>query len=155
MTTAFDALSAVTVTLNATPAVALAGALIEKCVALCARLFSENVVVNEPFAVETLYAPVVALAVNAGAAAIPLPSVITDAEVVPLLNVPEAPLAGAVKVTPAPLIGLLLPSRTVAWSVVANVLFTVADCGVPAVAEMDAVAGTAGRMSDVARGTIW
>ena len=45
-----------------------------------------------------------------------------------------APEEGAVKVTIAPLTGLLLASLTVACNAVANAVFTVALCGVPAVA---------------------
>jgi len=52
--------------------------------------------------------------VKTGEMAMPLPSVMTLAVVVPFVNVPEAPLDGAVNVTPAPLIGLLPASRTVA-----------------------------------------
>ena len=55
------------------------------------------------------------------------------------LNAAPAPLAGAVKVTVTPLIGLLLASFTVACSAVVKALFTMALCGVPAVAEMVAV----------------
>src|SRR3981081_3625723 len=47
------------------------------------------------------------------------------------VNVPLAPDTGAAKVTETPLTGLLLASRTVACSAVANALPTVALCGVP------------------------
>lgn len=57
-------------------------------------------------------------------------------------NVPLAPFAGAVKVTVTPLTGLFPESFTVACSCVANAVFTVAFCGVPAVAVM--LAGAAG-----------
>jgi hypothetical protein len=57
-----------------------------------------------------------------------------------LLNFPDAPDPGAVKVTFAPLTGLLKESRTVATSGAANAVLIAALCGVPLVAVM--VAGT-------------
>jgi len=68
--------------------------------------------------------------------ATPLLLVVAVAVVDPPLNVPLAALAGVVKVTVAPLTGLLLAFRTVAASAVAKLVLTVALCGVPAVAVM-------------------
>jgi hypothetical protein len=59
---------------------------------------------------------------------------VTPVTVAEVPNLPLAPLAGAAKVTVAPLIGLLLASLTVAWRAVANTVLTLALCGVPAVA---------------------
>src|SRR4051812_8068764 len=118
--------------LNETPFVTEAGAETEKCVAGWARLVREKVVLTEPLAATTLYAPVVAFAVKAGAVATPLAFVMTLAIVEPPANVPDAPEAGALKVTPAPLMGALPPSSTVACSCVGNAVLTTADCGVPA-----------------------
>ena len=73
------------------------------------------------------------MAVNAGAVATPLLLVVAVAVAEPP-NVPLAPLPGAVNVTTTPLTGLLPTSFTVACSVVANVVLTVALCGVPLVA---------------------
>jgi hypothetical protein len=53
-------------------------------------------------------------------------------------KVPLAPVAGAAKVTTTPLTGLPPESFTVAWSALAKAVLIVADCGVPAVAVMDA-----------------
>jgi len=78
----------------------------------------------------------VPFAVNAGAVATPLAFVVTVAVVEPPANVPLAPLAGAVNVTATPPSRLLLASFTVAASVVAKLVFTVALCGVPEVAVM-------------------
>ena len=72
-------------------------------------------------------------AVNAGAVARPLLSVVTVTEP---LNVPLAPVPGAAKVTLTPLTGLLPESFTVACSGVVNAALIVALCGVPAVAAM-------------------
>jgi len=74
--------------------------------------------------------------VNVGAVAIPLALVVAAAVVDPPVNVPLAPVDGAVKVTVAPLTGLLLAFLTVAARAVAKLAFTVALCGVPAVAVM-------------------
>src|ERR1700689_2479707 len=68
----------------------------------------------------------------------PLALVVAVAVADPLKAAP-APVAGAVKVTVTPLIGLLLASFTVACSAVVNALFTMALCGVPAEAEIVAV----------------
>ena len=70
-----------------------------------------------------------ALAVN-GAAATPEALVVTVMVVVLLLNTPDAPLPGAVKVTLTPATGLLPASRTVTASALAKAVLTVADCGV-------------------------
>jgi hypothetical protein len=65
----------------------------------------------------------------------PLLFVVTVADPV---KVPLAPLPGAANVTDAPFTGLLLSSIAVACSVVANAVPTVALCGVPIVAVIDA-----------------
>lgn len=89
----------------------------------------------------TVYGPpAVVLAVKTGAVATPDAFVI--AMFTPPAKVPLAPLAGAVKVTVTPLMGLLEGSLTVAWNCVANAVLTVAVCGVPPVAVM--LAGDAG-----------
>jgi hypothetical protein len=75
------------------------------------------------------------LAVNAVAVATPVLLVVAVAVAEPP-KVPLAPLPGAVNVTTTPLTGLLLASFTVACSVVANAVLTVALCGVPAMAVM-------------------
>ena len=80
------------------------------------------------------------MAVKVGAVAIPLVPV-TAATVADPLNVPLAPLAGAVKVTVAPLTGLLFESFTVACRAVANAVPVFALCGVPPVALMEIVTG--------------
>src|SRR5215470_15871855 len=72
-------------------------------------------------------------------AAVATPDAFVVAVVTPPANVPLAPLPGAAKVTVAPLTGLLNESFTVACSVAKGV-FTVALCGVPALAVT--VAGT-------------
>ena len=83
----------------------------------------------------TLYAPpAMALAVNTAAVATPKELVV--AVVTPPANVPLAPLPGAVKVTVTPLTRLFDASFTVACNAVVNAVFTVALCGVPAVAVM-------------------
>ena len=78
------------------------------------------------------------LAVKTAAVAIPCALVV--AVFTPPANVPLAPLPGAAKVTVTPLTGLLNESLTVACSCVAYAVFTVALCGVPAVAVMLAAA---------------
>ena len=65
-----------------------------------------------------------------GAVAIPL-ALVTAVAVADPLNVPLAPVPGALKLTVTPLSGLLLASLTTACSAVANAVFTVALCGVP------------------------
>jgi hypothetical protein len=74
--------------------------------------------------------------VNAGAVATPLLLVVAVTLATPPVNLPLAPLAGAVNVTTTPLNGLLLASFTVVCSAVRNAVLTVALCGVPAVAVM-------------------
>jgi hypothetical protein len=76
------------------------------------------------------------LAVNVGAVATPLPFVVAVAVVDPPVNVPLAPLAGAVNVTVTPLSRLLFASLTVAASAVPKLVFTAALCEVPPVAVM-------------------
>src|SRR5215467_4059233 len=82
----------------------------------------------------TVYVPGTVLAVKTPDVAMP------DRLVVALFTlpakVPVALMPGAVKVTVTPLTGLLEESFTVACSCVANAVFTVALCGVPAVAVM-------------------
>src|SRR5215469_11876857 len=96
-----------------------------------ARLVSEKMAEVETPETEavTVKAPAVLLAVKTAAVAIPDELVV--AVVTPPANVPLAPLPGAVKVTVAPLTGLLKGSFTVACSCVANAVPTVALCGVP------------------------
>src|ERR1041385_498051 len=77
-----------------------------------------------------------------GAVATPLPLVVAVVVVNPPLNVPLAPLAGAVNVTVTPLSRLLLASFTVAEKAVPKVVFTVVLCEAPPVAVM--LAGGAG-----------
>src|SRR5258708_4733496 len=74
------------------------------------------------------------LAVKTGAFA--TPCALVTAVFIPPANVPLAPLAGAVKATVTPLIGLPAASFTVACSCVANAVLMVALWGVPAVAVM-------------------
>jgi len=76
----------------------------------------------------------VEFAVNVAEVATPLAFV--DAVFTPPANVPLAPLAGALKVTVAPLTGLLLASLTVATNGAAKAVLMVTLCGVPLVAEM-------------------
>jgi hypothetical protein len=101
-----------------------------------AVLVKENAagVPTPPTVAFTTYDPTIELAANVGAVAIPLESVVTVALAVPPLNVPLAPLAGAVNVTDAPDTPAPLPSLTVACKVVANAALILAFCGVPAVA---------------------
>ena len=81
-----------------------------------------------------MYDPVVPLAVNT--AAVAMPEAFVVAVVTPPANVPLAPLPGAVNVTVTPLTGLFEASFTVVWKAVVNAVFTVALCGVPTVAVM-------------------
>ena len=72
------------------------------------------------------------MAVKVGAVATPFAAVTTIAGLPPA-KVPLAPLPGGVKVTEAP--ATAVPdSLTIAWRLVANGVFTVALCGVPACA---------------------
>src|SRR6267143_491288 len=99
------------------------------------RLVSEKVagVATPVTDADTLYGPpAVLLAVNV--AAVATPCVFVVAVFYPPANVPLAPLAGAAKVTVAPLTALLKESLTVACSCVANAVLMAALCGVPAVA---------------------
>ena len=80
------------------------------------------------------------MATGTGDRAIPLALVATAAVADPP-NVALAPLAGAVKVTVTPLTGLLDASFTVVCKPVAKVVFTIAACGVPALAVMLAAVG--------------
>ena len=79
------------------------------------------------------------MAVNAGAVAKPFVPV-TAVTVADPANVPLAPLAGAVKVTVAPLTGLLFESFTVACRGVAKAVPSVALCGVPPLALIERTA---------------
>ena len=67
-------------------------------------------------------------------AAVAIPCAFVVAVFTPPANVPLAPLAGAAKVTVAPLTGLFVESFTVACSCTENAVLTDALCGVPAVA---------------------
>jgi hypothetical protein len=69
------------------------------------------------------------LAVN-GAEATPDALVATTIVAVLLLNVPDAPVAGAVNVTFTPATGLLLASSTVTPSAVPKAVLIIALCGV-------------------------
>src|SRR5579871_3991240 len=82
-----------------------------------------------------VHVPACPLAVSAGAVAMPLASVTAVAVPEPL-KVPLAPLAGAVNVTAAPLIGLLLASFTVTCKGLAKAVPIVVLWGVPALAVM-------------------
>ena len=76
-----------------------------------------------------------------GADATPNPFVGTVIVLVLLLNVPDAPVEGAVNTTFAPDIGLVPASFTVTARAFAKAVLTVADCGVvPALAVMEATA---------------
>ena len=76
-----------------------------------------------------------------GAAATPEPLVATAIVVVLLLNVPDAPAAGALNVTITPDTGLLAMSLTVTAGALAKAVLIVALCGVvPALAAMDMAA---------------
>jgi hypothetical protein len=79
----------------------------------------------------TLYAPAVALAVNAADVATPLAFVV--AVFTPPANVPLAPAAGGVNVTTTPLTGLLPASVTVAVNGAPNTALMVALCPEPLV----------------------
>jgi hypothetical protein len=74
-------------------------------------------------------APVRVFAVN-GAEAWPLAFVVCVMVVVLLLNLPLAPVLGAVNVTVAPCTGSLAASSTVTDRALANAVLTVAVCGV-------------------------
>src|SRR5215472_15074421 len=67
-----------------------------------------------------------------------MPLALVVAVFAPPANVPLAPLAGAANVTITPLTALPPESFTVAWSCIANAVLTVALCGVPAVAVIEA-----------------
>ena len=103
-----------------------------------ALLVNEKLTVVRPVAAAvTVYGPpAVAFAVN-DADATPDAFVATTIDAVLLLNTPDAPDPGAVKVTFTPLTGLLLASFTVTANAFANAVLIVADCGVvPAFAAM-------------------
>jgi hypothetical protein len=144
---------ACSVVVNAVLIVALCGvpavaAMVAASPGMFVRLKLAGVVTPVALAV-TVYAPVTKLAVKAGAMAIPVLLVV--AVFTPLANVPLAPLLGAVKVTVAPTIGLLLASFSVACSGVANAELIIALCGVPPVAVMLGPALAAGRTSTMLR----
>ena len=94
-------------------------------------MVSEKSTVFRPGAAAvTVYGPpAVALAVK-GADATPMLLVDALIVAVELLNVPLAPLAGAVNVTTRPGTGLLAESLTVTASGLRNAVFTAALCGV-------------------------
>ena len=72
------------------------------------------------------------------AVATPDAFVVAVAVLAPPVNVPLAPVLGAVNVTVAPLTGLPPASFTVACSAVAKAVLITALCGVPAVAVIEA-----------------
>src|SRR5215472_15625966 len=74
----------------------------------------------------TVKDPALLLAVKVDAVATPLELVVAVVVAVPLVNVPLAPLPGAVKVTMAPWTGFVPESRTVADRFVLKALRTVA-----------------------------
>jgi hypothetical protein len=100
------------------------------------RFVKENVVETPFTAAPTTYCPTLLLAVNVGAVATPWALLVAVAVVCPPVNVPLAPLVGAVNVTTAPLTGLLLASVTVACSGVAKLALIAALCPVPASSAM-------------------
>src|SRR2546423_12569483 len=102
---------------------------------LAFRLVKANAAVGSPVPMlaRTLYGPLLPLAVNAGAAAMPFAFVFTVAEAE---NVPLAPLAGGVKVIGMPLTEWP-DSVTVACSGVPNAMLITANCGVPVVAVIE------------------
>ena len=73
-------------------------------------------------------------AVKADAVAMPAALVVAVAVKVAPVKAPLGPVAGAVNVTVTPLTGLFEASFTVACNCAAKAVFTVALCGVPAVA---------------------
>jgi len=118
-------------------------------VAVPAVFVSEKFTVVSPVAAAvTVYGPpAVAFAVN-GADATPDAFVATTMVAVLLLNLPDAPVPGAVNVTFTPAIGLLLASFTVTASALAKAVLIVADWGVvPTFAVMEA-AGPARLVSE-------
>jgi hypothetical protein len=87
----------------------------------------------------TLYGPpAIPSAVNAGATATPCAFVVAVVVLPPPVNVPLAPLGGAVNITATPLIGLPFASVTVANKGIANAVFMAALCGVPNVVVTEA-----------------
>jgi hypothetical protein len=71
-------------------------------------------------------------------AEVAIPDVLVVAVFTPAANVPEALLAGAVNVTVTPLTGFPAESFTVATRGLVNEVVTVALCGVPPVAAIEA-----------------
>jgi hypothetical protein len=88
----------------------------------------------------TVSVPIVAFAVYVDEVATPLALVISVSVLVPPLNVPLAPVAGAVKVTNAPLTGVP-PMVTVATSGAAKGVFTAVLCVAPFVAAIASAGG--------------
>jgi hypothetical protein len=78
--------------------------------------------------------------VNSVEVAAPLALVVSVSVAVPFANVPLAPVAGAVKVTVTPLVGVPFVV-TVATNGAANAVLTVALCVAPPVAEIDSTGG--------------
>jgi hypothetical protein len=72
--------------------------------------------------------------VNVVEVAMPLALVVSVSVAVPFVNVPLAPVAGAVNVTMTPLTGFEPPSSTVATKGAVNAELIPAVCGVPLVA---------------------
>ena len=88
----------------------------------------------------TVSAPSVPLAVKVDEVATPLALVVSVSVLVPPVNVPLAPVGGAVKATNAPLTGAP-PIITVATSGAANAVFSAALCGDPLVAAIASAGG--------------
>jgi len=103
------------------------------CVGVPVLFVSEKETEGRPVAVAVaLYAVELAIvfAVNAVAVATPLASVVALVVLVPLANLPLAPVVGAVNATLTPGTGLLLASFTVTASRVPKAVLMAADCGV-------------------------
>jgi hypothetical protein len=92
-------------------------------------------------------------AVNVDAVATPDPLVVSVSVPVWLAKVPLAPAAGAMNVTDTFGTAWPIPSTTVAWSAVVNVVLTVAVCPEPAAAEIDAAVVVFVRLNDAAMPT--
>lgn len=89
-----------------------------------------TVEITPPTEAVTVSAPIIPLAVYVLEVAVPVESVVSVSVVVPPSKVPLAPVAGAVKVTNAPLKGVL-PNMTFATSGAANAVLTAAVCADP------------------------
>jgi hypothetical protein len=89
-----------------------------------------TVAITPPTEAVTVSAPMIPFAVYVLEVAVPVASVVSVSVVVPPSKVPLAPVPGAVKVTNAPLNGVL-PKVTLATSGAANAVLTAAVCGDP------------------------